>query len=187
MKFMPKYFGALLITALVCVSFYAKGQSNNTTLAEADRLAILYNWPRAIPLYVKAQSEFRSAGDKEGELEARLGWIQAEAYQEPSEALADEVQADLDNPAVRATPTLMLRCLVAKGTVEEQVNENSSRVTWEKVQKLAGQLKDHRWQARAQAELGEIDFLDGNVAAATANLKAALITMYLNGDMGGAI
>jgi CHAT domain-containing protein len=187
MRFMPKYCAALLITALVCVSFYAKGQSNNTTLAEADRLAMLYNWPRAIPLYVKAQSEFRSAGDKEGELEARLGWIQAEAYQEPSEALADEVQAGLDNPAVRATPTLMLRCLVAKGTVEEQVNENSSRVTWEKVQKLAGQLKDRRWQARAQAELGEIDFLDGNVAAATANLKAALITMYLNGDMGGAI
>jgi hypothetical protein len=115
-----------------------------------------------------------------------LDGFKPKLYQEPSEALADEVQADLQNSAVRAAPALMLRCLVAKGSVEEQVDENSSRLVG-KVQKLAGQLKDRRWQARAQAELGEIDFLDGNVAAATANLKTSLISMYLNGDTGGAI
>ena len=186
---MRKYPVLLAITLLISLSLSAKFLSTgaNADLAEADRLAMLYNWPRAIPLYIRAASEFHTAGDRMGQLAARLGWIQAEAYQEPSEALAEEVRNDLENPVVRATPPLMLRCLVAKGTVEEQVNENSSRATWEEVQKLASQLKNRRWQARAQAELGEIDFLDGNVAAATANLKMALISMYLNGDMGGAI
>lgn len=186
---MPKHCTAPLIAVLVSFSFVAIGQSNNakTTLAQADRLAMFYNWPQALPLYAKAEHEFRNASDQDGELEARLGWITAEAYQEPSETLSSEVQADLQNARVHASPALMLRCLVAKATVEEQVNENSSRVTWQKVEQLAGQLRHPRWQARAQAELGEIDFLDGNVAAATAKLKSALISMYLQGDMGGAI
>ncbi len=180
---------AVVIAALIIIPIPAKGQSSNSqaTLAEADRLAMLYNWPRAIPLYVKAENEFRSAGDNEGELEARLGWIQAQAYQEPSEALAEEIQADLRKPKVQAKPALMLRCLVAKATVEQQVNENSSRVSWGQIQELAAQLNDGRWQARAQAELAEIDFLDGDVAAAATQLKTALISMYLNGDMGAAI
>jgi CHAT domain-containing protein len=183
------YAAFLAINILLFLPATAVGQLNKpkATLTEADRMAMLYNWPRAIPLYVKAGDEFGAANDKAGEIEARLGWIQAQAYQEPSEALADELQADLQNPTVRATPALMLRCLVAEGSVEEQVNENSSRGTWERVQKLAGQLKDPRWLARAEAELAEIDFLDGNVAAATIEMKAALISMYLHGDMGGAI
>jgi hypothetical protein len=78
---MPKYCAALLITILVCLPFSAQGQSNNgnATLTEADRLAMLYNWPRAIPLYVKAENEFQAVSDKVGELEARLGWIQTQA------------------------------------------------------------------------------------------------------------
>jgi CHAT domain-containing protein len=189
MKTTAKYASFLLITIRLFFPVSAIGQLNNAnaTLTEADRLAMLYNWPRAIPLYLKAGNEFHAANDKVGELEARLGWIQAQAYQEPSQGLVDELQADSQDPTVRGTRALMLRCLVAEGSVEEQVNENSSRGTWERVQKLAGQLKDPRWHARAEAELAEIDFLDGNVAAATIEMKAALISMYLHGDMGGAI
>jgi CHAT domain-containing protein len=189
MKSTAKYATFLVITILVVFPFIAICQSNSAkaALAEADRLAMLYNWPRAIPLYTKAESEFRTAGNQAGELAARLGWIQAEAYEEPTQALTDEVETDVRNPLVHAKPALLLRCLIAKATVEEQVNENSSRATWEEIQKLAGQLKEPRWQARAEAELGEIDFLDGNVAAATASIKTALISMYLGGDMGGAM
>lgn len=186
---MPRYFFTLALPLLVTISALGNAQPNSpkAKLAEADRLAMLYNWPRAIPLYLKAEREFRTAQDSDGELDARLGWIQAEAYQEPSDSLAAEVQADSQISRVQASPAMMLRCLVAKATVEEQVNENSSRITWEHIEKLAGELKQPRWQARAKAELGEIDFLDGNVASAIANLRTALISMYLNGDMGGAI
>ena len=39
-----------------------------TALAEADRLAMLYNWPRAIPLYVDAEREFRRLNHRKGVL-----------------------------------------------------------------------------------------------------------------------
>src|SRR6516165_3218833 len=41
--------------------------------------------------------------------------------------------------------------------------------------------------ALAQAELGIIAFLDGDVATATQALKSALISLYLQGDMAAAI
>jgi hypothetical protein len=67
------------------------------------------------------------------------------------------------------------------------VNEDYSRPTWEKIQELAQGLNDRRWQARAQAELGIIAFLDGDVATAAQALKTALISLYLQGDMAAAI
>jgi hypothetical protein len=48
-------------------------------------------------------------------------------------------------------------------------------------------MGDARWQARAQAELGIIAFLDGDVATATQMVKSALVSLYLQGDMGAAI
>jgi hypothetical protein len=155
--------------------------------AEADRLAMLYNWPRAIPLYVDAERESRRLNDSKGELEARLGWLRAQAYEEPSPALAAEVDGDLRNPIIQGSAELTLRCLMAQAAIEEEVNEDYSRPTWEKIQELAKGLNDRRWQARAQAELGIIAFLDGDVATATQALKTALISLYLQGDMAAAI
>jgi hypothetical protein len=167
----------------------AKAQETppQTTLAEADRLAMLYNWSRALPLYGEAETEFRRLNDPRGVLEARLGWLRAQAYEEPSPALAAEVDRDLRNPVVQGDGGLMLRCLAAKAAIEEEVNEDYSRPTWEKIQELAKGLNDRRWQARAQGELGIIAFLDGDVATATQALKTALVSLYLQGDMGAAI
>jgi CHAT domain-containing protein len=175
---------AILLAFLILAKIHAR--SPKSLLAQADHLAMLYNWPRAIPLYVEAGNIFLSAHNKDGELEARLGWIRAEAYQDPSKALADEVGKDLRNPTVHANTILMLRCLLAKAALEEEVNENSSRATWERVQELAKKLGNHRWQRRAQAELGIIEFLDGDVAAANQDLKSAVTSMFMHLDLGGA-
>lgn len=86
---------------------------------------MLYNWPRAIPLYVQAGNEFHGVNDAKGELAARLGWIRAQAYEEPSEALDDEINADRENPTIERDATLKLRWLVAKAAIEEEVNEDS--------------------------------------------------------------
>ncbi len=164
-----------------------QGTTPQTSLAEADRLAMLYNWPRALPLYADAESEFRRLNHAKGVLEARLGWLRAEAYEEPSAALATEVDGDLRNAIIQGDTALMLRCLAAKAAIEEEVNEDYSRPTWEKIQELAKRLNDRHWQARAQAELGIIAFLDGDVATATQALKTALVSLYLQGDTGAAI
>jgi CHAT domain-containing protein len=176
---------ALLIS--LCVPAKAQETPPQTTLSEADRLAMLYNWPRALPLYADAEKEFRRLNDPKGMLEARLGWLWAQAYEEPSPGLAAEVDRDLRSPLVQGDAALMLRCLTAKAAIEEEVNEDYSRPTWEKIQELAKRLNDRRWQARAQAELGIIAFLDGDVATATGALKTALVSLYLQGDMGAAI
>jgi CHAT domain-containing protein len=183
----PRFPAILALLILVSVPAKALASGPQTALAEADRLAMLYNWPRAMPLYADAEREFRRLNDPRGALAARLGWLRAEAYEEPSAALAAEVERDLRNPIVQGDTGLMLRCLVAKAAIEEQVNEDYSRATWEKIQELAKGLGDRRWQARAQAELGIIAFLDGDVATATRALKAALVSLYLQGDMGAAI
>lgn len=179
---------AIAIAILLVYLVLAKKHWNSpkALLAQADHMAMLYNWPRAIPLYVEAGNKFRAAHNKDGELEARLGWIRAEAYQNPSTALTDEVGKDLRNPTVQANTGLMLRCLLAKAALQEEVNENSSRSTWEKVQKLAKKLGDYQWQRRAQAELGIIEFLDGDVAAANQDLKSAVTSMFMHLDLGGA-
>lgn len=175
---------AILLAFLILAKIH--GHSPKSLLAQADHLAMLYNWPRAVPLYVEAGNKFRAAHNKDGELEARLGWIQAEAYQDPSTALTDEIAKDMRNPTVQANTGLMLRCLLAKAALEEEVNENSSRATWERVQELAKKLGNHRWQRRAQAELGIIEFLDGDVAAANQDLKSAVTSMFMDLDLGGA-
>lgn len=178
---------AIAIATLLAYLVLAKRRSNSpkALLAQADHLAMLYNWPRAIPLYIEAGNKFRAAHDKDGELEARLGWIRAEAYQDPSTALTDEIAKDMHSPTVQANAGLMLRCLLAKAALEEEVNENSSRATWEKVQELAKKLGDYQWQRRAQAELGIIEFLDGDVAAANQDLKSAVTSMFMHLDLGG--
>ena len=81
---------------------------------------MLYSWPRALPLYAGAETEFGRLKDPRGVLAARLGWLRAEAYEEPSPALAAEVDRDLRSPIVQGDPELMLRCLAAKAAIEEE-------------------------------------------------------------------
>src|SRR5215469_2253140 len=105
-----------IFVLLIALWFPAKAQETapQTTLAEADRLAMLYSWPRAIPLYADAEREFGRLNDRKGELEARLGWLRAQAYEEPSPALAAEVDRELRNPTIQGDAAFMLRCLLAK-------------------------------------------------------------------------
>ena len=48
-------------------------------LSRADRLAMLYNWPEAAPLYAQAESLFTQSGDRQNALSARLGYLWATA------------------------------------------------------------------------------------------------------------
>src|SRR5206468_9941474 len=83
-------------------------------LAEADRLALLNNWPKATPRYAEAESQFAQAGDGKGALAARLGYLWSTADAGVSISTDREIAAYLENALVKATPTLNLRALVAK-------------------------------------------------------------------------
>ena len=67
----------VLVSFSACASAGARTNDPQKILAEADHLAMLYNWPKAAPLYKQAGEDFTRIGDKKGELSARLGWIRS--------------------------------------------------------------------------------------------------------------
>ncbi len=143
--------------------------------------------PKAAPLYAQAQARFSQSGDKRNALYARLGWIWAQADTGRAAKLESEVEQRLESPQVQGNAKLMLRCLVTKAAIDQEKNEASARDIWEKILDVAKGLGDTRWQARAQAELGIITFMDGDVEKAGGMLNTALLSSYLLGDLGAAI
>jgi len=165
----------------------AQVQDANRLLAEADRLALLFNWPKAEPLYGQAEALFDQSGDNKNALYARLGWIWSQADTGVAVKFVSELDDDIQSPLVQSDPRLMIRCLVAKAAIQYAENEASAEDVWEKILELANASHDEIWQARAKAELGTIAFLDGDIEKATRLLKTALISSYLHGDLGAAI
>jgi len=48
-------------------------------LTEANRLAWLFNWPKAEPLYIRAEQLFKDKGDTRNEVYSRVGRIRAQS------------------------------------------------------------------------------------------------------------
>jgi len=163
-----------------------RAQSPTDLLAEADRLAFLFNWPKAAPLYAQAHTLFEKSGDAQNALFARLGYIWATASIGVRPEISQEVATHLQDPLVRADPALVLRALVTKAALDRNESESAARDPWEQILNLARTLGDKRWEARAQAELAGIMYLDGDVKSAAGMLRKALISQYLR-DLGAAI
>lgn len=64
-------------------------------LAEANRLSWLFNWPKAGPLYGRAEKLFKQSGDTRDEIYARVGRIRAQSetmsYVDVSEMIGKEL------------------------------------------------------------------------------------------------
>jgi len=54
-------------------------QNPEILLAEANRLAWVFNWPKAQPLYARAEELFREKGDTRNEVYARVRRIRAQS------------------------------------------------------------------------------------------------------------
>ena len=142
-------------------------ESNPKRLIEkADRLAWLYNWYLAGPIYAEAEIQFERAGDSRNALYAKIGRLRSEwesmSFPEVSEYLATA----LESPLVQNDPQLRLWILDAKGTVDLEVNVASARQVYEEAREVAGKLGDRAREARASGELGIIAFLDGGTGDA---------------------
>ena len=156
-------------------------------LEEADRLAMLYNWPEAAPLYLDAETRFEEVGDRRNALAARLGhiWVTADSGVVPE--IADEVAAYLEDPSIQADPRLLLRALIAKAMLDRNANELAARESWERILSLAEDLGDRSWEDRAKAELGQIRYMDGDLRAASDMFREAITSQYVRLDLGAAM
>ena len=179
---------AFVTLALLLFAGADDGASNpGKLLADADALALLNNWPKAAYLFAQAETLFAESADNRNALQARLGYLWATADTGTNESADIELNRDLLDPLLQRDPKLMLRGLVAKAARERVVNEASARTRWESILSLAKATGDERWRARAQAELGEIAYLDGEIQAAVEMLKKAMMAQLLLRDLGAVI
>ncbi len=89
------FYTLLVASTLVASHITAQPEDATGVLAEADRFAMLYNWPKAASLYAQAQTLFSQSGDQRNALYGRLGWIWAQADTGRAVRLESEVEHQL--------------------------------------------------------------------------------------------
>jgi len=177
----------LLLPSLMLVAVLrpAVSQSKDPKrlLAEADRLAWLSNWQRAGELYARAEQLAVQKGDKRDQLYAGCGRLRSHIGLESVSWTSGELSQILQDPVAAHDSRLRIRCLAAKGDIEREDHPDSAYQAWQEVFNLALALHDKGWQARAQAELAIIDFMDGNSGSARDLLASALSSALMRADL----
>jgi CHAT domain-containing protein len=156
-------------------------------LAEANRLAWLSNWPRAGPIYARAEELFTTGGDTRNAIYARVGRIRAQAQTMSPMVVSEMLSQVLKNPVVKKDPKLKLWCLASKGYTDLDISVPSSKLAWTEALRIAKQLGETGWERRATAELGIIAFLEGNLQSAGHMVGKALLSEMASGDVGGQV
>src|SRR5487761_1444758 len=116
--------------------------SNNPELllAEANRLAWVFNWPKAEPLYVRAEQLFKDRGDKRDEIYARVGRIRAQSEAMSYVDVSEMIGKELDDPVVKNDPELRLWCLAEKGYTDIEISPTATKWDWTEARKIAKSL-----------------------------------------------
>ena len=156
-------------------------------LEEANRLAWLFNWPKAGPLYARAEELFGTRGDTRNEIYARVGRIRSQSETMSWVDVSNILGRQLDLPVVKSDPKLKLWCLAAKGYTDLEINPASAKRAWTEAQTIAHRLGEVQWEARAEGELGIIAFLEGNSRRAAVMVGDAVLSAKASGDIGGQV
>ena len=127
-------------------------QNPEILLAEGNRLAWVFNWPKAQPLYVRAEELFREKSDTRKEVYARVGRIRARSETMSWTDVYRMLGQELDLPIVKTDQPLRLWCLAAKGYTDLEINPLSAKQAWQEAQTIAHQLGESQWEARAKGE-----------------------------------
>lgn len=177
----------LLLSSLVLVAVrrpaVSRSKEPKQLLAEADRLAWLSNWQRAGELYGRAEQLAVQKGDKRDQLYATCGRLRSSIGLGSVSRTSVQLTQILQDPIGASDSRLRIRCLATKGEIEREDHPDSAYRAWQEVLNLAQGLDDKSWQARAQAELAIIDFMDGDTVEARALLASALTSAFTRADL----
>jgi len=178
-------FGLLSVLLLIALLYYRISESSDPKhlLAEADHLAWLSNWQRAGELYARAEGLAAQRGDKRDQLYAACGRLRSTIGAESVAETLAELTPILQDPLAKTDPALRIRCLTTKAEIQREDNPDSEHQIWQEVFDLARGLGDKSWQARAQAELSIIEFMNGNTERAAKLLKSALGSAFARADL----
>ena len=156
-------------------------------LEEANRLSWLFNWPKAEPLYIRAEQLFKEKSDTRNEIYARVGRIRAQSETMSFVDVSEMLRQQLDIPVVKTDLRLRLWCLAAKGYTDLEINPPSAKRLWTEAQRIAHTLGEAQWEARATGELGIIAFLEGDTRRAATMVGDALLSAMASGDVGAQV
>jgi len=156
-------------------------------LAEADRLAWVFNSQAAAHLYSRAEQLFAKSGDNADEIHARVGLIRAQAETMSFVDISQSLAKELDKPVVRNDPRLKLWVLAAKGYTDIEINPSAAKREWEEAREIASRLGEKQWVERADGELAIFGFLEGDSTRAAKLIGSALLSAIAHGDAGGQV
>ena len=198
------FVAAPVVVALTICSYYAytrhhqavlasrigsqtESSDPQTLLVAADHFYWLNNGPAAGPLYEKAEKLFSDKADTRNALRAKIGRLRSNAGTMSFVDLSRFLGEQLQNPIVKDDKELRLRCLIAKGYTDIEIDYRATKRDWLEAQEIAKSLGQDQWVTRANGELGLIAFLEGNPGHAARLLGGALISTMTSGDIGGQI
>src|ERR1700682_4584397 len=156
-------------------------------LKEANRLAWLFNWPKAEPLYIRAEQLFKEKGDLRNEVYSRVGRIRAQSETMSWVDVSEILGKELGLLIAKSDQKLRLWCLAAKGYTDLEINPASAKRAWTEAQGIAETLGEAQWEARAKGELGFVAFLEGDSRRAAIMVGDAFLSAKASGDMGGQV
>ncbi len=178
-------------SALLFVAFSpAFSQQSNDPLQlleRAERLADLYNWYDAHPLYSQAERLFEGRGDDRNTLFARASRLRGEMQNLAHPDLIGKIDFILATNTAKNDPALRLRCLIVRGDANLEIDAIAAREDWEAALEAAKQAGDRKWQSRATGELGMIAFLLGDATTSRQQVGQALMTAMATSDLGAQI
>jgi tetratricopeptide (TPR) repeat protein len=156
-------------------------------LAEADRLAWVFNSRASEPLYARAEQLFAKSGDQADEIHARVGLVRARAETMSFVDISQSPAKELDKPVVRDDPRLKLWVLAAKGYTDIEINPSAAKKEWQEAREIASRLGEKQWVERADGELAVFGFLEGDSTRAAGLICSALLHAMAYGDAGGQV
>lgn len=168
---------------LLVPAAFAQAPDPTRLLEEADRLAWMRAWSRAEPLFAEARELFEARGDALGARHARVGLLRAQLPRLPVPDVSGQLGDMLDDPLVQGDDRLRLRVLVVKGEVDEDLDPELARQSWQEAKTLAERLGDKGTANRAGGELGIVAALLGDIGTSIMRLGTALNVAQATNDM----
>ena len=178
---------AKIIAVGMMASTCGYAQTPSELLSQANGIADQGNWFRAAPLYAKAEKEFQRTGDRRNELYAKFGRLRGETESGAYRSVRVIVVRDMADPTVQVDPQLKIRALALLGTIDLNLDTAAAREDWTELLSVATNAGDRKWQNRANAGLGLVAGLDGNIGAAGTALYQAIMKAEQLGDVQGEI
>jgi hypothetical protein len=146
-----------LLGAILCVQYRSRKEAShrsnsppysilidsndpNQMLAEADRLALLANWPKAGPLFARAEQIYIQRGDSPDALYCRIGELRSQVEKTSYSEAGRAIREQMKNPLVENDRRLKLEGLTALGVIDMNTDTRAALKDWTEVMDLAQSL-----------------------------------------------